>query len=138
MSKCVMCGQCCRQIFIEKRAHEKIQANDGKMKDADFGYLNWEFTGEIRDVSSHFPEQGKFETYVYTCKWIDKDNKCTIHREKPHVCSGYPWYDSGKGFNGHIPWGYKGCGYEKDHYEMRLLRVLHRRINSISEKAIDE
>lgn len=121
-----MCGQCCRSIYLEESVHQRIlNVVEEENEDLPFIRENFIFTGEKKKYHSGIGFVG--ESYIYSCKLITNDNKCGIHENKPRICSGYPWYQHGKQAYNSQPVEYKGCGYEIDHYEMRLLRVLYRR-----------
>jgi Fe-S-cluster containining protein len=51
--------------------------------------------------------------HYYTCNKLDKQTGlCTAHSEKPHVCSGYPFY--GRTPSVHMMFYSDDCGYIVD------------------------
>ena len=125
-----MCGQCCRMIHFPQGVHETIQNSNFKPdsgSDMEFIRENMEYLGNAEEVEgsikSGFPEWPRNKIHIYKCKLITDDNKCSIHENKPRICSGYPYYEDGKTVMGG-PWPYKGCAYERDYYELRMIRVL--------------
>ncbi len=121
-----MCGQCCREIYLTEKVHGDINNLDNQgITGGDLRFMknHWEFIGKGSPPNE---ESDQREFYRYKCKLITKDNKCSKHhRGKPHVCVGYPWYKHGKQAYFSQPLAYKGCAYERDNYEMRLLRCLY-------------
>lgn len=127
---CNMCGQCCRMIHLNERFHLLIQANGdhSEFDDISFCIENWEYIGESSnfDILSRITNRNKNSIddvfYVYKCGHVTDDNKCSIHNEKPIVCSGYPYYGD-KNLNSY-PWPYPDCCYEKSYYELEMLKIL--------------
>lgn len=124
MNKCKMCGQCCRMIHLQRRDTEWIQ-KDNISEDAIFIKNNWKYKGTSKEVGGFVRKNDISDIFydVYECKLITDYNKCSIHENKPRICSGYPWYEKGKTFDSML-WPYPGCGFEKDEKEMRLIEVL--------------
>lgn len=121
--KCRMCGQCCRSINIDAQVCWDIK-NGKESPDYDFVRKNWEYLGSSKDVGGFVGKEYDGQPFyygVYRCNLISDDNKCTIHKDKPRVCSGYPWYDDESGSS--FPWPYVGCGYEKDSHLRQLVKV---------------
>lgn len=109
---CKRCGMCCKAIPVKigrREVFEKAKRN--KNKDFVFISKNWVpiscvqatmYNGELGGRSD-----GRF--YYYTCLKLSRDNLCTVHKRKPKVCSGYPWY--GKERNPEALIRKEGCGY---------------------------
>jgi Fe-S-cluster containining protein len=97
----------------------------GKIVSDDFYFIkrHWKYLGISKDVGG-FKYKGKhFE--AFECEFVTKDNKCSINKNKPQICSGYPWYKNTiKDINESFPWPYKGCGYERISKERDLLMIL--------------
>lgn len=129
-----MCGQCCRMIHFSEDAHYNIQS---KLDFPDHNFINknMEYLGPSYKIPGAFKRRNGDSWHVYRCKLITEDNKCSIHENKPILCSGYPWYENGKNYDS-CPWPYKGCGYERDAYEMYLLKLLKIRLQELQEKEI--
>ena len=131
---CKMCGQCCRMLHFPDDVHYNIQ---GKSNSEIYNFLkeNMEYLGPSYKIPGAFKRRNGDSWHVYRCKLVTDDNKCSIHENKPMMCSGYPWYDAGKGY-GSCPWPYKGCGYERDSYELYMLKLLKIRLQELQEKEI--
>lgn len=138
-NKCNMCGQCCSMIHLREEIHEAVV---GKMvkawKGIDFVIENFEYIGMASKVGGLLHKNLKtgkvIDSYVYRCKLLTEDNKCSIHESKPYICSGYPWYGTGKNQYDSAPFPYKGCGYERESYEMRLLVILQHHLYNLENK----
>ena len=135
---CNMCGQCCRMIHFPGSVHRSVQGNvclDLKC-DLYFVQENMEYLGPASEVEGALAGcLNGATTHIYRCRLINKDNKCSIPETKPRVCYGYPYYDSGKS-NESEPWPYKGCAYERDSYELRMIGILKKHLNKLKEKEI--
>lgn len=135
-NKCNMCGQCCRMVHFP--ANSCIGVNDGSWvsEDAVFVRENMEYLGSSEHVTGFRREWPDGTEYfgVYKCNLLTDNNLCSIHENKPRVCSDYPWYGCSKSENSSGPWPYHGCGYEKDAWDQKLLKVL----NLIRDKKIYE
>jgi len=119
INKCNQCGQCCTKTHVGEKAHLLVLNNNSLKGTLKFISENWVFQNK-----SVMKFGAKF--YIYSCKLINPDNTCSIHGSHPYICSGYPWYESeGSNIWDNQPWDYPGCGYELDHYKMRLIRTLH-------------
>jgi hypothetical protein len=115
-----MCGMCCKAIVLSQSPEVLEQMADDKnlLSDASFIHANWESITQtealvINPYLQHWIKHGNDEKYFYRCKLLI-DNKCSIHgtEQKPHVCTGYPFYNR-------IPekdylFYTKDCGYQPD------------------------
>lgn len=135
---CGMCGQCCRMMHLHQEIHDRIQEKS-KSPLYEFLVKNMEYIGPSNKVPGTLAKTwsgDESDIHIYKCKLITEDNKCSIHKNKPLMCSGYPWYGAGKRIdNG--PWPYKGCSYERDYYELRMLKVLKNHLRKLQEDKID-
>jgi Fe-S-cluster containining protein len=126
-----MCGQCCRKIHFSARTCWQLKEGYLNGPEIDFINENLEYIGPSEEVGGFTTKDVKFG--VYRCKLITEDNKCSVHENKPYLCSGYPWYNHGLQADKSQPWPYKGCGYERISYEMRLIVALKHRVDQLSE-----
>jgi Fe-S-cluster containining protein len=120
-------------IHFDKATHEAIRENNTRWRGIDFVVENFEFLGASKYMPGAFIPPKNFESdtfYLYRCKLLSDDNKCTIHDDKPYVCSGYPFYGNDMLRGNSTPWPYSGCGYEKDHH----LKSLHGVLVKIKQK----
>ena len=118
IDKCNGCGQCCSHTHVGEQTHIKVQSNINLKGTDKFISENWIFQNKI---------EMKFGApfYIYSCKLLTKENRCSDYENRPYICSGYPYYES-EDFNiwDNQPWDYVGCGYEMDHWRARLIRNL--------------
>lgn len=124
-------------IHLHQEIHDGIR---GKFRYPIYEFLvkNMEYIGPSNKVPGSIAKAWTGDgndIHIYKCKLITDDNKCSIHENKPLMCSGYPWYSAGKRIN-NGPWPYKGCGYERDSLEISLLRLLKIRLQELQEKEI--
>ncbi len=97
--KCIRCGSCCRNIllYIEDEAIRTINQFE-KVKEWDKHFTN-------------FYVSGKNETgaLLFTCKEIDKNNRCKVYFFRGVGCRMYPRVNSKFLINGGKP--LDTCGY---------------------------
>lgn len=121
---CNMCGKCCEAIHIP-HSMEKVKriASIGYSADAKFIAENWIPISreEAFTINPYLAAKAKEEHagqllnegHYYTCTKLDKETKlCTVHEERPPICSGYPWY--GKMPNIHEVLYDENCSYKVD------------------------
>lgn len=112
--KCGMCGKCCEAIHIPVSPEDLTKYEGGDFK---FVRENWipithEEAYEINPFLALSKElhEGR---YFYTCTKLDKETGlCTVHENRPKVCSGYPWYGRRPEFKD--PLYAEECGYKID------------------------
>lgn len=137
--KCTMCGMCCQAIVLnlhpksfryeEELCDEyKDRFDRGeKLCDSEFASLFFESITEedalaINPYLKTWGLNGGTK-YYYRCTKFDKStNSCTVNGQKPHTCSGYPWY--GRSPNPKDPLYSASCGYHIDRERMRVVDVL--------------
>lgn len=71
--KCNKCGACCKYIMLS------LGNNAYQM-----------------DYTKNFGKQIKIDNQIHImipqrCKQLTKDNKCKIHKTRPHACRQFPW-----------------------------------------------
>jgi Fe-S-cluster containining protein len=95
-ARCNQCGNCCENIPMNttKKAIRAL-LRTGKLKtkrglaDATFIMKHWHFAGWM-EVYNGLPKPGQ---RVYSCDMFDTETRlCTAHKDRPPVCSLYPWY----------------------------------------------
>jgi len=98
MGKCNQCGMCCRAIAL--RYTKKEIAATWSDINGKFMVKNWvriskkqalKNNPHVAHLQKLYAEEGS-TTYWYACKLL-KDGLCSVHENKPPICSGYPWYD---------------------------------------------
>ena len=128
-SKCLRCGQCCRDLSIPPSPKELrdsylqwLHHDDEKLlkklgaKDAH----RYEEIYLIYPMLTPLYRSKKTGRYHYRCKHLVEGKKggkcsCSIHRERPSMCMGFPFYrherriQIGSSMLG--PSQYKGCGF---------------------------
>lgn len=106
---CNKCGKCCECISLDKAHYtdwKNLIEKDSpppKGSDADFVFNS---LIEISEKSAKeinpwlFDEKSgwlKSERLYFVCVYYDKKNKvCSIHKDRPYLCAGYPFYDKNK------------------------------------------
>ena len=135
-NKCKKCGQCCRMVHLPADQCVAIQDGTNISKDAEFVRKNMDYLGSSEFTTGFRRKTSEGMEYfgVYSCRLLTEDNLCSVHDNKPLMCSDYPWYGCSKSSNRSGPYPYHGCGYEKDAWDQKLLKVL----NSIKDKKIYE
>ncbi|MCE7697849.1 MAG: YkgJ family cysteine cluster protein [Methanobacterium paludis] len=103
--KCNMCGSCCKAIRVSI-SPEKLEKEvkelypDGVSDDMpevnDYGFMKLYWKSITRKEAlkrnPHIKTWGERDyDYFYECIWF-KNNHCSCHDRKPHICSEYPWY----------------------------------------------
>lgn len=118
MGKCRQCGMCCKAIAMSYSKKE-IAATWSEINGA-FIIKNWkrisreqalEYNPNLASLMVEYAEE-KNKTYWYTCKMLDKNNRCSIHSTRPPICSGYPWYEQEVDSKTYL-YG-EDCGYRID------------------------
>jgi len=115
MSKCLRCGQCCKDVMISTSP-----------KGLREGYNKWRKgkNDYIKDVDLIYPMlifkfySSKDKRYHYECKHLKFKNKkamCSIEQFKPEMCSGFPYYIRKLKMTLDVekPSQYKNCGYNQ-------------------------
>lgn len=125
--KCGMCGQCCRKIHLGRDLRWYSDT------DTMFFKRHWHFIGMSDQIDGGFIYNGN-SFYVYSCDYVTDDNKCSIHKYNPHVCSGYPFYGKDITVNGNKPWQYPGCTYELLSHRLHILEILYKIIKLKEEE----
>jgi Fe-S-cluster containining protein len=77
-------------LEVSERINTGIMVGD----EPQFVRDNMEYMGSSEHVTGFrrkWPEQTEYFG-VYKCRLLTKDNLCSIHDNKPRVCSDYPWY----------------------------------------------
>lgn len=98
--KCIGCGNCCRNILL--------------YSDEDLPVVTEEQFENIKKWDKHFHSfyiSGKSETgaLLFTCKEIDKNNRCKVYFFRGLGCRQYPKKNTKFLINGGKP--LDGCGY---------------------------
>ena len=117
MGKCRQCGMCCRAIslsYSKKEIAATWSDTNGK-----FIIKNWARISKeqalknnpyVRLIQEENARSGQ-TIYWYSCKYLI-DNRCSVHKDRPPVCKGYPWYE-GEPDNKEFLYG-EDCGYRVD------------------------
>jgi len=122
---CRMCGRCCRSITTMDSYEELEKLAEMGNKEAKVFTEIFERFPSIEEARKVVPEQveqvmeelSQKEGFdmnsvsFYYCPHITEDNKCSIHGERPTVCSRAPHH----GWSCMPP----GCGFEGWQFEMR-------------------
>jgi len=98
---CKRCGECCRVIWINE-TKKQIRERDDGTRDKQFILKHWHRISRVEAYKRHPALQKAYpvkETdwdgiYFYVCDAWDSDTGlCTLHDQRPAVCSGFPFYD---------------------------------------------
>lgn len=121
---CNTCGQCCRISAFKGGLHhnEVLKIADGGDNDPaqvagakDFLsiFAPYELTEDAKKVAPEFVERSmkhfnkkENEISFYTCKFLDEENLCLIHEDRPLLCRMYPVPHE-------LTLYFPGCGFEK-------------------------
>lgn len=147
---CLRSGMCCRVIVLEGSDRSPDAIRDLADRDLDQGRVdtdalfisrNWQPITEAEALAvnpsallwvSRSRSRGE-RVYLYRCEQLDEaTDLCRAHEVKPHVCSGYPFYDGradGIGPRGLL---WPGCGYVDEAIEKQ---AAIRRDQEAKEKA---
>jgi Fe-S-cluster containining protein len=96
--KCNKCGMCCRVICLNGSMFDFLRLNT---LNGDTGFIINNFRMITREealkINPYLENWFKNTTnkyYTYKCKQFDEKKKlCLIHKNKPYMCKGYPYYD---------------------------------------------
>ena len=127
-SLCRQCGQCCRVVCFKGglsyeeliEALKKENASDADnvliegIKDFLTLFRPYKSNEEAREKNPSFVEKFRARVknydenkhYFYCCKFLDDDNRCLIHEDRPTLCRLYPLPHERTIF-------YDNCGYEQ-------------------------
>jgi len=83
----------------------------------------------LKSVMAEY-EEGKERVYWYACD-MQVGNRCLVHKERPSICEGYPWYGNEPGKEQFL-YG-ENCGYKID--QLFGKKVGNVRIKKISKTA---
>jgi Fe-S-cluster containining protein len=119
IDKCKKCGSCCKAIRIEISPlefhieREKVKRGlKPKFKDMDIcsKYFKLITKKEAFEINSELKEWECVDKLsFFKCNAL-KNNKCSIHDNKPEVCHGFPYYNNKKLHPG-FKFYNKNCGY---------------------------
>ncbi|MNW28638.1 Flagellin N-methylase [compost metagenome] len=123
---CGMCGKCCEAIHIPLDINEIRKGAENGWGDATFVRDNWtpitleqayEINPFLKKTKEDQLEKGNANPHegmhFYTCDRLDRSTKlCTVHENRPQVCSEYPWY--GRKPSSDFIFYTKDCGYRVD------------------------
>jgi len=90
--ECNQCGKCCKQIRSYGLKNEK-----------EFAIMQKIFPHYKRFFITGKDKNGE---YILSCKYLSKDNKCSVYNKRPLVCRNYP--RKYVYFNAEL---IEGCGY---------------------------
>jgi len=97
MGECRQCGSCCRAIFLNAPMDEfRQQVKEGiACPDVLFIYNNWVPISpaeaySVNPVLELWP--GSDKAFYYRCLRIDQNNLCSVYKNRPYVCRGFPYY----------------------------------------------
>ncbi|MDD3420217.1 MAG: YkgJ family cysteine cluster protein [Candidatus Gastranaerophilales bacterium] len=125
-SLCNGCGKCCYAIFRGGMLYEEVLAlatrlpvneEEAKMTEGAKDFLTVFEPYETTEVMKKYNEEfvtktlehfGKKENEVtyFKCRYLDSQNHCTIHEDRPNFCRMYPIPSPRTYFN-------PGCGYKE-------------------------
>jgi Fe-S-cluster containining protein len=98
-----------------------------------FAFENWEpiTKEEAYKINPYLKNHNDDGHYYYSCRQFDpENNKCLVQKDKPPVCSGFPWY--GRKPLGYPPTYSVECGYNSDiSYVIKHTRVGFRQACSV-------
>lgn len=115
---CNRCGKCCEAIVLpQSLEYIKVFGKHSRSTDYGFAYRNLIPISreEALRINPHLVKWGESlnESFFYRCKqFCEVSRSCIIHDERPHMCSGYPWYYSG--VKERDPLYSPDCGYKVD------------------------
>lgn len=111
---CNKCGKCCEAIFLQ---HTKKEVKGYKNNaDAAFILKNWERISkkEALEINPHLAEWETKRHFFYRCAKFDKNTRlCSVHEDRPRVCSRYPFYGRDK-LPFSEPFYSESCGYNRE------------------------
>jgi Fe-S-cluster containining protein len=93
-ARCNQCGNCCENIPLSGTLESLRKALKGEPSertrlDATFILKHWHFSGWMKKYNGE-PRTGQ---RVYSCDMFDQETrKCMAHKDRPPICSMYPWY----------------------------------------------
>jgi Fe-S-cluster containining protein len=108
MTECSCCGDCCDPVWFplgpaDIRQGSVTATSAPHAANLSFATRHWSATG-ARD------EDGR---HAYRCDAFDVvSRRCTAHDERPPICRGYPWYESGP--DAHSPRLPERCAFRAD------------------------
>ncbi len=109
MNKCLKCGSCCRNIFINDTIFDSNNSIDKEC--ALFIMEHWEVIKTYPDGS------------YYKCTLLNEEtNQCIEHERRPYTCSGFPLYGRDKMSEKELK-KFESCGYTKGESKMKTNRV---------------
>lgn len=119
-NKCLKCGTCCKAIILNENLDEiKNIASAAKLTNnrqcAEFILENWVSItkDEALLINPYLKDWIEYRTdcelNFYTCKKFNhQTNLCEVHKNRPSVCSGFPFYDKPP-YKTH--WYSNNCGF---------------------------
>jgi Fe-S-cluster containining protein len=121
MSDCKMCGSCCKAIGIGSSREELLAYQWGVNESFDFFLEKPEYGHDVHFILKYWepitrdeaikinPLLKRWPAYIhfYRCT-LFKDNKCSMHKDRPRTCKGFPRY--GKPRKEVLNYS-KDCGY---------------------------
>lgn len=90
---CNMCGQCCREIYSIDTYTEK-----------EFKIMQFLYPPYRRFYIKEKRPDGMF---VFACKYVQEDGKCSMYKKRPRICRTFPKAKSDRSLI--LP---DGCGYK--------------------------
>lgn len=94
MSACAICpdpGACCREFKLEKTFDARAPRADvqkwvDRVKDSDGNSFPFD---AVRSVEDDADEDRPRVRWVFSCRKLGSDGRCTIYDERPHPCREY-------------------------------------------------
>ena len=111
MTECNKCGKCCEALVFQYNMEEiKTQLATMYPDDDGINFAISHFTEITKDeaysINSHLKrwEDREAPLFFFTCNMYDKEkNICKDHKNRPPICSGYPWYNKEVKLVGQFP-----------------------------------
>ena len=109
---CNQCGKCCQAFLLSTDVHEHSYPDDPKFDNWVKKYVVPIGLKEVQEILGLTAKQKDLDEHnrrFYKCKALGPDNLCTIYKDRPYTCSGYPFY--GDDVVEASTLLYKKCGY---------------------------
>ncbi len=142
--QCLCCGQCCSSFYV-KMSHKELTKQALKDEAKGLSILESDAKFIIKHGIRLSVEEAEMRSPAllnspnwprdeyWTCQFHRNDGLCDLdilQLPKPHVCTGYPWYDR----EPRLKWLYPGCGYNADLFGLKLVKQKEETIMSLPDE----
>lgn len=138
---CLMCGKCCKAVATSYKHEELVEMAKDKQKEAQVFVDFFKKYNTIDDARKIVPDQVEQvldirkkkgenieEASFYYCNYVDENNMCTMHSERPLCCRTAP----GNGWSLMPPeCGYEGWQFEEREKLKATIRVLKENLHEV-------